>query len=179
LHDSFGDAAVHAHDFDEGDHVEVVDVANIPNPLQQTFDQRAIREARASRRELGDDAPIPNPLQQTYDKRAIKEVREPRRESEDDDGPIPNPLQQTYDKRFAHGGPAGQRPRGGAGGRGKSAGAKPAGGQPDPMKTAVGYIGGDAFLRKKGGGRGGKGGSGAGSGGRRTGGGGGRGGKGR
>lgn len=179
LHDSFGDAAVHAHDFDEGDHVEVVDVANIPNPLQQTFDQRAIREARASRRELGDDAPIPNPLQQTYDKRAIKEIREPRRESEDDDGPIPNPLQQTYDKRFAHGGPGGQRPRGGAGGRGKSAGAKPAGGQPDPMKTAVGYIGGDAFLRKKGGGRGGKGGSGAGSGGRRTGGGGGRGGKGR
>jgi len=179
LHDSFGDAAVHARDFDEGDHVEVVDVTNIPNPLQQTFDQRAIREARASRRELGDDAPIPNPLQQTYDKRAIKEVREPRRESEDDDGPIPNPLQQTYDKRFAHGGPGGQRPRGGAGGRGKSAGAKPAGGQPDPMKTAVGYIGGDAFLRKKGGGRGGKGGSGAGTGGRRTGGGGGRGGKGR
>jgi 23S rRNA pseudouridine2605 synthase len=179
LHDSFGDAAVHARDFDEGDHVEVVDVTNIPNPLQQTFDQRAIREARASRRELGDDAPIPNPLQQTYDKRAIKEIREPRRESEDDDGPIPNPLQQTYDKRFAHGGPGGQRPRGGAGGRGKSAGAKPAGGQPDPMKTAVGYIGGDAFLRKKGGGRGGKGGSGAGTGGRRTGGGGGRGGKGR
>jgi 23S rRNA pseudouridine2605 synthase len=36
---------------------------------------------------------------------------------------------------------------------------------PDPMKTSVGYIGGDAFLRKgsgKPGGRGGRGGGGAG-----------------
>ena len=33
------------------------------------------------------------------------------------------------------------------------------------MKTAVGYIGGDAFLRKKSGGRGGKGGGGRGRGG--------------
>ncbi len=181
LHDGFGDAALHARDAEDGDHGDVIDVVNIPNPLQQTFDQRAIREARASRREIGDDAPIPNPLQQTYDKRAIKETREPRREI-DDDGPIPNPLQQTYDKRFVHGGPGGgQRARGGAGGgRGKGGGAKPAGGQPDPMKTAVGYIGADAFLRKKGGGRGGKGGGGhAGGGGRRSGGGGGRGGKGR
>jgi 23S rRNA pseudouridine2605 synthase len=173
LQAGFGDAAVHAHEFDERDHVEVVEVANIPNPLQQTFDQRAIREARSARRELGDDAPIPNPLQQTYDKRALKEAREPRRDTGgDEDGPIPNPLQQTYDKRFVQGGGAGgARGRGGAGGGGgggarrKSGGGKPSGGQPDPMKTAVGYIGGDAFLRKKSGGRGGRGGGGAGPGG--------------
>jgi len=39
---------------------------------------------------------------------------------------------------------------------------------PDPMKTSVGYIGGDAFLRKgsgKPGGRGGRGGGGGGAGG--------------
>ena len=168
LHAGFGDAAVHAHEFDESDHGEVVEVANIPNPLQQTFDQRAIREARSAKRELGDDAPIPNPLQQTYDKRALKEAREPRRETGgDDDGPIPNPLQQTYDKRFigagggSGGGTRGRGTAGGGGGRRKGAG-KPAGGQPDPMKTAVGYIGGDAFLRKKSGGRGGKGGGGRG-----------------
>ena len=186
LHAGFGDAAVHAHDFDEQDHSEVVEVVNIPNPLQQTFDQRAIREARNAKRELSDDAPIPNPLQQTYDKRALKEAREPHRDQGDDDGPIPNPLQQTYDKRFAHGGAGaaggGKRSRGGAGGgggRGKAAG-KPMGGQPDPMKTAVGYIGGDAFLRKKSGGRGGKGGGGGGppGGGARRGGGGGGGGRG-
>ena len=190
LQAGFGDTAVHAHEFDERDHVEVAEVVNIPNPLQQTFDQRAIREARSARRELSDDAPIPNPLQQTYDKRALKENREPQREQGDDEGPIPNPLQQTYDKRFAQsgGGSAGggQRGRGGqagAGGvrrKGGAGGAKPSGGQPDPMKTAVGYIGGDAFLRKKSGGRGGKGGGGSGPGGGRTGGGrGGPGGKGR
>ena len=175
LQAGFGDTAVHAHEFDERDHVEVVEVANIPNPLQQTFDQRAIREVRNARRELSDDAPIPNPLQQTYDKRALKENREPRRDQGDDDGPIPNPLQQTYDKRFVQGGGGGG---GGGGGRGRggqagaagsrrkggAVGGKPAGGQPDPMKTAVGYIGGDAFLRKKSSGRGGKGGGGSGGG---------------
>jgi 23S rRNA pseudouridine2605 synthase len=187
LQAGFGDTAVHAHEFDERDHVEVAEVVNIPNPLQQTFDQRAIREVRSARRELSDDAPIPNPLQQTYDKRALKENREPRREPVDDDGPIPNPLQQTYDKRFVQGGGAGARGRGGQGGggggarrKGNPGGGKPAGGQPDPMKTAVGYIGGDAFLRKKSGGRGGKGGAGGPSsgGGRRGGSGGGRGGPG-
>ena len=181
----FGDAAVHAQESHEDDHNDVVEVRNIPNPLQQTFDQRAIREARSARRELGDDAPIPNPLQQTYDKRALKEGREPRRDQGgDDDGPIPNPLQQTYDKRFAGtgvgggGGGRGGRGPGGAGGGGagrRKAAGKPAAGQPDPMKTAVGYIGGDAFLRKKSGGRGGKG-SGGGGGGRGR---GGQGGKGR
>ncbi len=165
---AFGDAAVHAHEFDEREPVEVVDTTHIPNPLQQTFDQRAIREARNLRRELSDDAPIPNPLQQTYDKRALKENREPRRDVVDDDGPIPNPLQQTYDKRFAQGGGGGgaprQRPGNGNSPRRKAGGmgGKPGGGgQPDPLKTAVGYIGGDAFLRKKsGGGKGGRGGKG-------------------
>jgi 23S rRNA pseudouridine2605 synthase len=74
-------------------------------------------------------------------------------------GPIPNPLQQTYDKRgisgnanaFAKGG-KGKRGGGGGGGGG---GEK----QPDPLKTAVGYIGADTFIKKLnnrgGGGRGG------------------------
>lgn len=176
----------------------------IPNPLQQTYDKRAIQQARARRREIAEDGPIPNPLQQTYDQRALLRDRMPQREVSED-GPIPNPLQQTYDKRFASGGgsglgkPAGGRgKRGGAarqgaagsgagygpnaglgaggksgGGRGKAAGGgvkgtgkpgvgrgnakggKPgkAGGarQPDPLQTAVGYIGGDAYLRKGGG----------------------------
>ncbi len=79
----------------------------IPNPLQQTFDRRAIQQAaRQPRRELSDDGPIPNPLQQTYDKRALQHDRQPRRELSDD-GPIPNPLQQTFDKRFSQGGGTG------------------------------------------------------------------------
>jgi 23S rRNA pseudouridine2605 synthase len=140
----------------------------IPNPLQQTYDKRALTdEQRRPKREYGDDGPIPNPLQQTYDKRALKDdQRQPRRELDGDDGPIPNPLQQTYDKRFAHGqappgarGGGGQKGRrGGAGKPGKRGGAssQPGGGaQPDPMKTAVGYIGADA-LRGKRSGRGGR-----------------------
>jgi len=189
---AFGDAAVHAHEFDEREEpVEAIETAHIPNPLQQTFDQRAIRESRL-RRELSDDAPIPNPLQQTYDKRALKENREPRRDVVDDDGPIPNPLQQTYDKRFAQGGGGGgggaprHRPGNGNGPQRKAGGmgGRPGGGgQPDPLKTAVGYIGGDAFLRKKSGGggkpgRGGKGGPAGGGGGGVGGGGGRRGGRG-
>ncbi len=76
---------------------EVNEVGPIPNPLQQTFDKRAMKEQRA-RREYGEDGPIPNPLQQTFDKRALKDDRALRREP-DEDGPIPNPLQQTFDKR--------------------------------------------------------------------------------
>lgn len=177
LHEGFGDAALHARDSDvsdDGDDHDHAASLNIPNPLQQTFDQRAMRETRSARRELSDDAPIPNPLQQTYDKRAVKETRGSRREQGDND-PIPNPMQQTYDQRFAQGAPRG---RSNASGRGKG-GARPAGGQPDPLKTAVGYIGGDAFLRKKDGGRGGKGGGGRRGGGGGGGGGGGRGGQGR
>ncbi len=177
LHEGFGDAALKAREHEFKDHhdevaAESADFSNIPNPLQQTFDQRAIREERKQRRDIGDDAPIPNPLQQTFDQRALKAAaRAPQREL-DDDAPIPNPLQQTYDKRFHKGPPKGPGSGGngsaGARGRGKKrggsgGGAKPGGAMPDPMRTAVGYIGGDALLGKKGGGgrrRGGGGGGG-------------------
>lgn len=114
------------------------------------------RGDRYERREPGEGGPIPNPLMQTFDKRAIREARQPRREYSED-GPIPNPLEQTYDKRFV------QKQRGfGGGGGGRRQGGGEGGGQPDPMKTSVGYIGADAFVRKfqggggGGGGRGGK-----------------------
>jgi 23S rRNA pseudouridine2605 synthase len=181
LHEGFGDAALKAREHEFKDHhddvaAEPADFTNIPNPLQQTFDQRAIREER-KKRDIGDDAPIPNPLQQTFDQRALKAAaRAPQREL-DDDAPIPNPLQQTYDKR-QHKGPPKNLGAGGNGGpggsqrgrgkkRGGGGGAKAGGAQPDPMRTAVGYIGGDAFLNKKGGGGGGRrrGGSGGGGGG--------------
>ncbi len=137
--------------------------SRIPNPLQQTFDKRAIQQARSQRRELSEDAPIPNPLQQTYDKRALQMDRRVR-DDLSDDGPIPNPLQQTYDKRFVQKPKplGGQQRRGGKGGPGQPR-------QPDPMQTAVGYIGADAFLQKGAGGRGkrppGRGGQGKGGGG--------------
>lgn len=167
LHEGFGDAALRAREHEFTDHDEGAaagegaDFSNIPNPLQQTFDRRALREAQRPRREVDDEnAPIPNPLQQTYDQRALKAARTPQREI-DDDGPIPNPLQQTYDKRFAKGGgngAGGGVPRG-RGGKKRGGGAKTGagGGQPDPMRTAVGYIGADALLGKKGGGGGGRG----------------------
>ena len=88
---------------------------------------------------------------QTFDKRAIREATQKRREYAED-GPIPNPLEQTYDKRFVQK-PQGIGRKGGGGG----------GGQPDPMKTAMGYIGADAFVRKFQG-RGGAGGGGGGGG---------------
>ncbi len=139
----------------------------IPNPLQQTFDKRAIQQDRAQRREMPEDGPIPNPLQQTYDKRALQRDRMPQRDIPED-GPIPNPLQQTYDKRFANGGERhGMQPLPGGAQRGR--GGRPAkkgggGGKadpnrvPDPLQTAVGYIGANAFLRKGKGGGGGRGG---------------------
>jgi 23S rRNA pseudouridine2605 synthase len=120
----------------------------IPNPLQQTFDKRAIQQARAQR-EINEDGPIPNPLQQTFDKRAIQQERT-RRVEISEDGPIPNPLQQTYDKRFVQKGPGPSLGRGGGAGKKKSATPR----QPDPMQTAVGYIGADAFTRKSAAGRG-------------------------
>jgi 23S rRNA pseudouridine2605 synthase len=107
-------------------------------------------------REAGDPAYIPNPLQQTFDRRAINQ-RDPRPVAVDYDddtdgpiGPIPNPLQQTYDKRgisgkanpFAKNGKRG----GGGGGGGTGGGGQPK--QPDPMQTAVGYIGADTFIKK-------------------------------
>ena len=136
----------------------------IPNPLQQTFDKRAIQQDRQLRRDMPEDGPIPNPLQQTYDKRALQRDRLPQRDIPED-GPIPNPLQQTYDKRFAQGGPRpGANKRGGSGraggGRGGGGGSGGGGGGdperiPDPMQTAVGYIGANAF-HGKGGARGGR-----------------------
>ena len=136
----------------------------IPNPLQQTFDKRAIQQDRQLRRDMPEDGPIPNPLQQTYDKRALQRDRMPQRDIPED-GPIPNPLQQTYDKRFAQGGPRpGPNKRGGGGraGGGRAGGGGGGGGGggdperiPDPMQTAVGYIGANAF-HGKGGARGGR-----------------------
>jgi 23S rRNA pseudouridine2605 synthase len=43
--------------------------------LQQTYDRRAIRDARQPRREISEDGPIPNPLEQTYDKRGVQKPR--------------------------------------------------------------------------------------------------------
>ena len=131
--------------------------ARIPNPLQQTYDKRAIQQARRVR-DIDEDGPIPNPLLQTYDRRAVQAEARPRREL-DEDGPIPNPLQQTYDKRFvkavksATGGGAGRSRKKPTGGK-----VQAAGGQPDPMRTSVGYIGADAFHQKGKSGRSGKGG---------------------
>ncbi|MCW5659487.1 MAG: rRNA pseudouridine synthase [Burkholderiaceae bacterium] len=51
------------------------DFASIPNPLQQTYDRRAIRDARQPKREISEDGPIPNPLEQTYDKRHVQKQR--------------------------------------------------------------------------------------------------------
>ena len=145
-------------------------IGPIPNPLVQTYDRRALAQSRKVR-EYGDDGPIPNPLMQTYDRRALQAEKQTRREV-DEDGPIPNPLVQTYDRRFAQpgsrpgpgkgGGKGGPKGGGKPGGprRGKPAKAGPAGPggerQPDPMRTSVGYIGGDALLRKGGAGKGGR-----------------------
>ena len=162
-----GNRAERPHPLDRPGHDEA-NVGPIPNPLQQTFDKRAIQQARALRRDMPEDGPIPNPLQQTYDKRALQRDRAPQRDIPED-GPIPNPLQQTYDRRFANGpGPGGggngnNASRQGARGRG---GKKPAGDPnrvPDPMQTSVGFIGADAFHRK-GGKRGGAGAAGGGGG---------------
>ncbi len=70
-------------------------------------------------REHGDPSRIPNPLQQTFDRRAVQQ-RPARRSEEDlENGPIPNPLEQTYDKRFVQGnrGGLGGSGRGGKGGK--------------------------------------------------------------
>ena len=112
------------------------------------------RPERAPRPEPGEGGPIPNPLQQTFDKRAFQQERT-RRVEYSEDGPIPNPLQQTYDKRFVQKSPGALNPgRGGKKKGGGGGGGVPR--QPDPMQTAVGYIGADAFTRKSAAGRGGR-----------------------
>ncbi len=127
------------------------DGGSIPNPLQQTFDKRGNKPSRqgevpGQHDDRDDDdmdfRSIPNPLQQTYDKSGLQREKRERDRDRPDDGPIPNPLQQTYDKR------ATQKPRP-LGGRGHGKGDGPR--EPDPMQTAVGYIGADAFTRKSGG----------------------------
>jgi 23S rRNA pseudouridine2605 synthase len=83
-------------------------------------------------------------------------------------------LEQTFDRRHATSGKRGIPQGFGAGGsqqgnkHGKGGGNKGNGPrEPDPLQTAVGYIGGDAFLRRGGGGGGGnRGGKGGGGGGR-------------
>ena len=137
---------------------------------------------------------IPNPLEQTFDRRFAKGPRRggaqgfgqggaPEIDLDGPMGTIPNPLEQTFDKRFVKGS---QRINAGFGrhdaqGQGAAAGGKKKGGpkQPDPMQTAVGYIGADAFFTKVGGKRGGGGGRGGSGGGGGGGGGGGFGGGGR
>jgi 23S rRNA pseudouridine2605 synthase len=104
-------------------------------------------------REAGDPAYIPNPLQQTFDRRAIQQRERPVVADYDDEadgpiGPIPNPLQQTYDKRGISGktNPFAKGGKRGGGGSGGGGGGQPK--QPDPMQTAVGYIGADTFIKK-------------------------------
>jgi len=140
------------------------DFTRIPNPLEQTFDRRFAKGGpRGPNHGFGSAAP-----------------RDP-----DYDGPpgsIPNPLEQTFDKRFVKGsqrinagfGRPTEEPGPGGPPGGKKGGPK----QPDPMQTAVGYIGADAFFSRPGGKRGGRPGGGGGGGGS-GGGGGGGGGRGR
>jgi len=103
--------------------VEHNEYASIPNPLQQTFDRRAIREARQPRREISEDGPIPNPLEQTYDKRFVQKPRGQggRKGGGDANPKQPDPMQTSvgyigadaFHKKMAGGGGGG-----GGGGRG-------------------------------------------------------------
>jgi len=122
--------------------------------------------------------PRPSRPPEPQQPRPQREERAQRRDDDDeeDDGFIPhhiNPLEQTFDRRhatsgkrglpqgFGAGGSQQQHPKQGKGGN-KGSGPR----EPDPMQTSVGYIGGDAYLRRGGGGgRGGKGGGGGRSGG--------------
>lgn len=146
-------------------------------PLQQQGTKNDRNKRRNDERHSGSGGPRPSrppeaPQQQA---RPLREERAPRRDDDEDDGFIPphiNPLEQTFDRRQAtskRGFPQGF----GAGGSqqdkqpGRGAGNKGNGPrEPDPLQTAVGYIGGDAFLRRGGGGGGGRGGKGGGGGGR-------------
>jgi 23S rRNA pseudouridine2605 synthase len=117
--------------------------------------------------------PRPSRPQEPQQPRPPREERVRRDDDVDDDDFIPhhiNPLEQTFDRRHATGGKRGIPQGFGAGGSGPQGGGRPGKGgnkgggprEPDPMQTSVGYIGGDAFLRRGGGGggRGGKGGGG-------------------
>lgn len=117
--------------------------------------------------------PRPSRPPEPQQPRPPREERVRRDDDEDDDDFIPhhvNPLEQTFDRRHATSGKRGIPQGFGAGGSSQHGGGKPGKGgnkgggprEPDPMQTSVGYIGGDAFLRRGGGGggRGGKGGGG-------------------
>ena len=67
----------------------------IPNPLQQTFDKRALQADRSTRRDLPEDGPIPNPLQQTYDKRFAQTGKGARKADAPDPEHIPDPMQTS------------------------------------------------------------------------------------
>lgn len=138
----------------------------IPNPLQQTYDKRALQNER--RRDDADDfpedeGPIPNPLQQTFDKRFAGKGGAPgagrggRGRAGGNGGPGGAGGGQPRGRGPAGpGGPASGGPKAAGAGRGKGkggggsrTGAKGGGkgpAQPDPMRTAVGYIGADAAL---------------------------------
>jgi 23S rRNA pseudouridine2605 synthase len=109
---------------------DAVEVGPIPNPLQQTYDRRAIREARQPRREIAEDGPIPNPLEQTYDKRFVQKPRGTggRGKGTGEGAPRqPDPMQTSvgyigadafHRKLSGGGGGGGGSGRGGRGGRG-------------------------------------------------------------
>lgn len=135
----------------------------IPNPLQQTYDKRALQNER--RRDdtddfPEDDGPIPNPLQQTFDKRfagkggAAGAGRGGRGRAGGAGGPGGGGQPRGRGPAGSGGaGPGGPKAAGTGRGKGKGGGGRtgakgggkgPA--QPDPMRTAVGYIGADAAL---------------------------------
>lgn len=87
-------------------------------------DRRGTDRAPGEFREPGDPARIPNPLQQTYDRRAVQNERRVRDDDDFENGPIPNPLQQTYDRRFVQGNPRGGA-KGGKAGKGGGAPRQP------------------------------------------------------
>ncbi|MFN3305146.1 MAG: 23S rRNA pseudouridine(2605) synthase RluB, partial [Roseateles sp.] len=143
---------------------------------QQALGKKDRNKRRSDDRHSG-VGPRPSRPPEPQQPRLQREERAPRRDDdEEDDDFIPhhiNPLEQTFDRRFATSGKRGIPQGFGAGGsqqrdkpgKGGYKGGGPR--EPDPLQTAVGYIGVDAFLRRGGGGggRGGKGGGGGRSGG--------------
>lgn len=156
----------------------------IPNPLQQTYDKRAMQESRrvpahgdfaddVPEDDVDDSGPIPSPLQQTFDKRFVGKGAaggggggrggrggragggggRPKGPGAAEAGGPNKPTGRGKGAASGGGGSGrGGRPGGKSGGA-KSGGAK-APAQPDPMRTAVGYIGADANLGRGKGGRG-------------------------
>jgi 23S rRNA pseudouridine2605 synthase len=155
---------------------ELSEDAPIPNPLQQTYDKRALMRDRMPQREVSEDdtdGPIPNPLQQTYDKRfsgnqgGVAKSGGGGRGGNSLGGGKPGNGKPGAKRGPRSGPPVPGRQKARVGPAKKTSGAPR---EPDPMQTSVGFIGGDAFLRKGSGGRGGRGGSGGGKGGRNSGG---------